>query len=144
MPKINLKTLFIILTILFILLSLFILSMFVARPEITYNCNGYKIYKMVTPLPSAVVLYSIDKQSNTDGYSVLNNSLIFYTPDEEPLQIKFNQDIKKIIDCKDFNFSAIHSMSRAGGVDNCYLLNRNKLTDYPECSKEIKAEFGVV
>ena len=141
MPKINLKIFFIILTILFVLFGLFTLSMFIARPETTYNCNGYKIYKMITPLPSAVVLYSIDKQSNTDGYSVLNNSLIFYTPDKGPLQIKFNQDIKKIIDCKDFNFNAIHSMSRAGGVDNCYLLNRTNRSDYPDCSKAIKAKF---
>ena len=142
MPKISLKTIVSIILILLLALFVFIITLFIPRAEITYNCDGYNIYKMVTPLPSNVILFSVDKQSNFDGYSIFKRkSLIFYTSDDQITQNKMIQDMKKINNCKNFNYNAIHSTIISSEVSYCYLLNRTGETDYSECSPEIKAKF---
>ncbi len=162
MPKISLKTIVSVILILLLALFVFIITLFIPRAEITYNCDGYNIYKMVTPLPSNNTLISIDKQSTNDGYFLYDNtnntkykSILFRsylsdysvnTKDKNEIdKIKF--DYTKLVNCKDLNISIL-SLSKIGETskptdtkDLCYIINRTGETDYPECSPEIKAKF---
>ena len=55
----------------------------------------------------------------------------------------YNNVIKSVIKCQDFTGNLLYTYNPVNRQDLCYLLNRNKLSDYRECSKEIKAKFEV-
>lgn len=54
---------------------------------------------------------------------------------------KQKEDFKELINCKEFKYNAVYQINPNDEKSRCYLLNRSKLTDYPECSKGIKAKF---
>ena len=73
-----------------------------------------------------------DLMTYKDTYIAIYNE---YFQDNEKLS--FTQ----LLGCSNFNLSAIYQANTNDEKSRCYLLNRNNLTDYPECSKEIKNKF---
>ena len=134
--------------------SIFIIYMFTPRAEITYNCDGYKIYKMLTPWPSYTTIVSIGKQSVSEGYFFIGKSqrkLLSFGNYPEDLDInyinKIKSDYNKFASCKEFDMNIL-GLSKIDEIgkpinyqDLCYLLNRTSEKDYPNCSPEIKAKF---
>ncbi len=70
--------------------------------------------------------------------------------------------IKKLLDCKGYDNDVIYSVGKPKSVNEngfpvpdsngnntylydryCYIANYSKVTDYPDCSSEIKAKFGI-
>ena len=128
--------------------------MFTPRAEITYNCDGYNIYKMVTPWPAHTIIFSVGEKSVSKGTTSLNpkgEKSIFFINYPDNLDInyvnKIKSDYNKFAGCKafDLNILGLSKVNESGKPidikDLCYLLNRTGETDYPECSPEIKSKF---
>ena len=134
--------------------SLFIIYMFTPRAEITYNCDGYNIYKMVTPWPAHTIIVSIGKKSVSEGYYLFDKpqrKLLHFGNYPDDLDINYvnktKSDYNKFASCKTFDMNILGS-SKIDEIgkpidikDLCYLLNKTGKTDYPECSPEIKSKF---
>ena len=54
------------------------------------------------------------------------------------------QGFKELVNCKEFKYNALYQANPDEDKSRCYILNRSKFNDYPDCSKEIKAEFNVI
>ena len=129
---------------------------FVPRVIQTYNCDGYKIYKILTQNPTYITNISIDSTSvvNAD-YMYNSNSIIMsnYSKSKARVTNLSNQDLadnvikdikakySKYNNCKAFDVDLIVNTSETTYTEFCYLLNRTNKGSYPECSKEIKAKF---
>ena len=85
---------------------------------------------------------------NQSNYTVIysNNLGLNNIPDSTTKEFdQFQkQGFKELVNCKEFKYNALYQADPNDYKQSCYLLNRNNLTDYPECSKEIKTEFGIV
>ena len=85
---------------------------------------------------------------NQSNYTVIysNNLGLNNIPDSTTKEFdQFQkQGFKELVNCKEFKYNALYQSDFNDEKSRCYILNRSKLTDYPDCSKEIKTEFGIV
>ena len=128
----------------------------------TFNCGDEIFYFSDNPYKNSTVdkkvnqdkkstnrwdvadLIKIERSDYTATY--INKSI----PDSnlDPLTINYynfqKQGFKELVNCNEFRYNALYQPAKDTEKNRCYILNRSKLTDYPDCSKEIKTEFGIV
>ena len=111
----------------------------------TYECGSDKFYLARSRYDSNY--YYIAKNGKKDDLSESKIAdLMTYKDTYIAIYNEYFQDNEKLsftqlLGCSNFNLSAIYQANTNDEKSRCYLLNRNNLTDYPECSKEIKNKF---
>ena len=134
----------IVITIFFVFIGSVIYS-FIPRVIQTYNCGGYKIYKILTQNPTYTININIDNKTTGNARFLYDNKqILFGNYDTEYSQLdvkKIRLDFKKYSSCKSLNIDIITGINEVTNSKFCYLLNRTGEKDYPDCSPEIKAKF---
>ena len=113
----------------------------------TYECGSDKFYLARSRYDSNY--YYIAKNGKKDDLSESKIAdLMTYKDTYIAIYNEYFQDNRRfsliqLLGCSNFDLNVIYQLPK-DEKSRCYLLNRNNLTDYPECSKEIKTEFGIV
>ena len=123
----------------------YIIYSFIPRVVQTYDCDGYKIYKILTQNPTYTISLNIDSKKTPNASILYNNKYILFGNYDNFLSQSIIEDIKldfkKYSSCKSLNIDTITEINKITNSEYCYLLNRTGETDYPDCSAEIKAKF---
>ncbi len=118
---------------------------FIPRVIQTYDCDGYKIYKILTQNPTYTVSVNIDNKTTVRSLILHNNKQLLLGHYDNSLSQSIIEEIKlnfkKYSSCKSLDIDIITGINEITNSEFCYLLNRTGEKDYPECSPEVKAKF---
>ena len=139
---------FIVILILILSFTGYMVYTFIPRVIQTYNCDGYKIYKILTQNPTYMTYLNIDSPNigGANGMYDVNTVMLGNYPNELPENtVKDTKTLYgKYTNCKSLDFDLVTGVNQTTYTEFCYLLNRTNRIDYPDCSKAIKAKFGIV